>query len=59
MDAIVHAAGLQFSAGVGELLREQGERMWAVHVRGAELVVGGLVGCSSTAVASSSSAVAP
>ncbi|KRB47578.1 SDR family NAD(P)-dependent oxidoreductase [Terrabacter sp. Root181] len=32
------------AAGVGELLPEQGERMWAVHVRGAELVVGGLVG---------------
>lgn len=44
VDAIVHAAGLQYSAGVGELLPEQGERMWAVHVRGAELVVGGLVG---------------
>ncbi|KRF40110.1 SDR family NAD(P)-dependent oxidoreductase [Terrabacter sp. Soil810] len=44
VDAIVHAAGLQYSAGVGELRPEQGERMWAVHVRGAELVVGGLVG---------------
>jgi len=44
VDAIVHAAGLQYSAGVGHLRSEQGERMWAVHVRGAELVVGGLVG---------------
>lgn len=44
VDAIVHAAGLQYSAGVGDLRPEQGERMWAVHVRGAELVVGGLVG---------------
>ncbi len=44
VDAIVHAAGLQYSAGVGELRPERGERMWAVHVRGAELVVGGLVG---------------
>ena len=43
VDAIVHAAGLQYSAGVGHLRSEQGERMWAVHVRGAELVVGGLV----------------
>ncbi|TQM61781.1 SDR family NAD(P)-dependent oxidoreductase [Humibacillus xanthopallidus] len=43
VDAIVHAAGLQFSALVAELRPEQGERMWAVHVRGAELVVGGLV----------------
>ena len=44
VDAIVHAAGLQYSAGVGDLRPEQGERMWAVHVRGAELVVGGLIG---------------
>jgi NAD(P)-dependent dehydrogenase (short-subunit alcohol dehydrogenase family) len=43
VDAIVHAAGLQFSARVDELRPEQGERMWAVHVRGAEIVVGGLV----------------
>ncbi|MHA3837771.1 SDR family NAD(P)-dependent oxidoreductase [Terrabacter sp. AAH1] len=43
VDAIVHAAGLQYSAGVGDLKPEQGERMWAVHVRAAELVVGGLV----------------
>ena len=43
VDAIVHAAGLQYSGRVGELRPEQGERMWAVHVRGAELVVGGLV----------------
>ena len=41
--AIVHAAGLQFSSGIGGLRPEEGERMWAVHVRGAELVVGGLV----------------
>ncbi|MFD1054378.1 SDR family NAD(P)-dependent oxidoreductase [Terrabacter terrigena] len=44
MDAIVHAAGLQYSAGVRDLQPEQGERMWAVHVRGAELLVSGLVG---------------
>lgn len=43
VDAIVHAAGLQFSARVDELRPDQGARMWAVHVRGAELVVGGLV----------------
>ncbi|GAA6527612.1 SDR family oxidoreductase [Intrasporangium sp. DVR] len=41
--AIVHAAGLQYSAGLADLRPEQGERMWAVHVRGAELVVSGLV----------------
>ncbi len=44
VDAIVHAAGLQFSAGVADLKPEHGERMWAVHVRGAELLVSGLVG---------------
>ncbi|MCU1536828.1 MAG: putative oxidoreductase [Humibacillus sp.] len=43
VDAVVHAAGLQFSAGLESLDPEQGERMWSVHVRGAELVVGGLV----------------
>jgi NAD(P)-dependent dehydrogenase (short-subunit alcohol dehydrogenase family) len=43
VDAIVHAAGVQYASGVGDLDVEQGERMWAVHVRGAELVVGGLV----------------
>jgi NAD(P)-dependent dehydrogenase (short-subunit alcohol dehydrogenase family) len=43
VDAIAHAAGLQYSGRVGDLRPEQGERMWAVHVRGAELVVGGLV----------------
>jgi NAD(P)-dependent dehydrogenase (short-subunit alcohol dehydrogenase family) len=42
--AIIHAAGLQYSAGVADLKPEQGERMWAVHVRAAELVVSGLVG---------------
>ncbi len=41
--AIVHAAGLQYSSGIGDLRLEHGERMWAVHVRGAELIVGGLV----------------
>lgn len=41
--AIVHAAGLQYSAAVGRLRSDHGEWMWAVHVRGAELVVGGLV----------------
>ena len=42
VDAIVHAAGLQYSSGIRDLRVEQGERRWAVHVRGAELVVGGL-----------------
>lgn len=40
--AVVHAAGLQYSGRLGELNADHGERMWAVHVRGAELVVGGL-----------------
>jgi NAD(P)-dependent dehydrogenase (short-subunit alcohol dehydrogenase family) len=43
VDAIVHAAGLQYSAGVGALRPDDGARMWAVHVRGAEMLVGGLV----------------
>ncbi len=43
VDAIVHAAGLQHSARLGDLDAAAGERMWAVHVRGAELLVDGLV----------------
>ena len=43
VDAIVHAAGVQYSFRRRRAGPEQGERMWAVHVRGAELVVGGLV----------------
>ncbi|GAA2031228.1 SDR family oxidoreductase [Terrabacter terrae] len=43
LDAVVHAAGLQYSGRLGGLDPAHGERMWAVHVRGAELLVGGLV----------------
>lgn len=43
VDAVVHAAGLQHTGRVGELAPGHGERMWAVHVRGAELVVDGLL----------------
>ncbi|MEW1952842.1 SDR family oxidoreductase [Terrabacter sp. NPDC080008] len=43
VDAIVHAAGLQYAGRLGELDPAHGERMWAVHVRAAELLVGGLV----------------
>ncbi|WP_418190803.1 SDR family NAD(P)-dependent oxidoreductase [Amycolatopsis albispora] len=44
VDAVVHAAGLQRSAPVSELSIEDGGRMWAVHVRAAEVLVGELVG---------------
>ena len=43
LDAIVHAAGLQGSGPVGRLDHEIGARMWAVHVRAAELLVDSLV----------------
>lgn len=40
--AVVHAAGLQHSARIGDLDAAKGQAMWAVHVRAAELLVGGL-----------------
>lgn len=44
VDAIVHAAGLQHSGHLGELDPAGGARMWAVHVRAAELIVNTLAG---------------
>lgn len=44
IDAIVHAAGLQHSAPLGELDVEGGAQMWAVHVRAAEMILNRLVG---------------
>ncbi|MEU9187104.1 SDR family oxidoreductase [Streptomyces sp. NPDC048484] len=38
-DAIVHAAGLQRSAPLGELSAEDGELMWRVHVHAATILV--------------------
>lgn len=43
VDAVVHAAGLQFSAPVGRLDPEHGAQMWRVHVGAAEMLVNGLV----------------
>lgn len=40
---IVHAAGLQHSARLGDLDAGHGELMWSVHVRAAEALVNGLV----------------
>ena len=42
VDAIVHAAGVQHTARIGDLDVAKGAAMWAVHVRAAELLVGGL-----------------
>lgn len=44
LDAIVHAAGLQRSARLGELSSADGHAMWEVHVRAAEELVNALVG---------------
>jgi NAD(P)-dependent dehydrogenase (short-subunit alcohol dehydrogenase family) len=44
IDAIVHAAGLQRSARLGELSHEDGHAMWTVHVGAAEELVSALVG---------------
>ncbi|MDT0484104.1 SDR family NAD(P)-dependent oxidoreductase [Streptomyces doebereineriae] len=38
-DAVVHAAGLQRSAPLGELSAEDGELMWRVHVHAATILV--------------------
>ena len=42
VDAIVHAAGLQFSAPLGQLDVEAGLRMWRIHVGAAEVLVDAL-----------------
>lgn len=38
-DAVVHAAGLQFSAPVGQLNHADGELMWRIHVAAAQVLV--------------------
>jgi NAD(P)-dependent dehydrogenase (short-subunit alcohol dehydrogenase family) len=43
VNALVHAAGLQHSGALGSLDRVGGNRMWAIHVRAAELLADGLV----------------
>jgi NAD(P)-dependent dehydrogenase (short-subunit alcohol dehydrogenase family) len=42
VDAVVHAAGLQYSAPVGDLDPEHSTQMWRVHVAAAEALVNGL-----------------
>ena len=42
VDAVVHAAGLQHSAPLGELDPERGLQMWRVHVGAAEVIVNAL-----------------
>jgi NAD(P)-dependent dehydrogenase (short-subunit alcohol dehydrogenase family) len=42
-DAVVHAAGLQITARVGDLDPAAGERMWAVHVRAPMAITDALV----------------
>ncbi|MET0700370.1 MAG: SDR family oxidoreductase [Mycobacterium sp.] len=44
LDAIVHAAGLQRSARLGELSADDGQAMWTVHVGAAEELVNTLIG---------------
>jgi len=43
VDAIVHAAGLQRSARLGELSTDDGQAMWTVHVGAAEELVNALI----------------
>ncbi|MET0897916.1 MAG: SDR family oxidoreductase [Mycobacterium sp.] len=43
LDAIVHAAGLQRSARLGELSSADSQEMWEVHVRAAEELVNTLI----------------
>jgi NAD(P)-dependent dehydrogenase (short-subunit alcohol dehydrogenase family) len=42
IDAVVHAAGLQYSAPLGELDPDHGLRMWRIHVGAAEVLVDAL-----------------
>jgi NAD(P)-dependent dehydrogenase (short-subunit alcohol dehydrogenase family) len=44
LDAIVHAAGLQRSARLGELTAADSRAMWSVHVGAAEELVNALIG---------------
>jgi NAD(P)-dependent dehydrogenase (short-subunit alcohol dehydrogenase family) len=41
-DAIVHAAGVQYSAPLGQLRVEHGLQMWRIHVGAAEVLVNAL-----------------
>ncbi|WP_216588162.1 SDR family NAD(P)-dependent oxidoreductase [Streptomyces brasiliscabiei] len=43
-DAVVHAAGLQRSAPLGELSADDGELMWRVHVQAAVVLLDALAG---------------
>lgn len=44
LDAIVHAAGFMRTAPLGELLAEDGQAMWQVHVAAATQLVDSLIG---------------
>lgn len=43
LDAVVHAAGVQYSGRLGSLAHEGSERMWRIHVDAAQRLVDGLV----------------
>ncbi|NGN67779.1 SDR family oxidoreductase [Streptomyces sp. A7024] len=43
LDAVVHAAGMQASAPLGELNAAAGERMWRVHVQAATVLLDALL----------------
>jgi NAD(P)-dependent dehydrogenase (short-subunit alcohol dehydrogenase family) len=42
VDAVVHAAGLQYSAPLGALDSDHGQRMWRIHVGAAETLIDAL-----------------
>ena len=42
VDAVVHAAGLQYSAPLGHLRVDHGLQMWRIHVGAAEVLVNAL-----------------
>ncbi|MDV3123671.1 SDR family oxidoreductase [Mycobacterium sp. 21AC1] len=44
VDAVVHAAGVQYSAPLGQLDTDHGAQMWRIHVGAAEVLVDALVG---------------
>lgn len=44
LDAVVHAAGLQFSAPLGRLDHDHGELMWRLHVDAPTRLINALVG---------------
>jgi NAD(P)-dependent dehydrogenase (short-subunit alcohol dehydrogenase family) len=44
IEAIVHAAGMQRSARLGELASADGQAMWEIHVGAAEELVNALIG---------------